>query len=66
MHGSSSSSSLESYVAAAVKGQLQSGKAGNASSVNGGSGAQFNVNGNGGGEGQLNGAAKELSKVKLQ
>uniref|UniRef100_A0A383VEW1 ADP,ATP carrier protein n=1 Tax=Tetradesmus obliquus TaxID=3088 RepID=A0A383VEW1_TETOB len=71
VHASSSSGSLESYVAAAVNGQLQqSGKAGSASSVNGGSGAQFNVNGhgvNGLDDGQqLNGAAKELSKVKLQ
>jgi hypothetical protein len=66
MHATSSSGSLEAYVAAAVKGQLQHGKAGSASSVNGGNGAQFNVNGNGPSDGQMNGAAKELSKVKLQ
>ncbi|WIA35409.1 hypothetical protein OEZ86_003854 [Tetradesmus obliquus] len=55
---------------AAAAALQQSGKAGSASSVNGGSGAQFNVNGhgvNGSDDGQqLNGAAKELSKVKLQ
>ncbi|WIA15212.1 hypothetical protein OEZ85_001890 [Tetradesmus obliquus] len=55
---------------AAAAALQQSGKAGSASSVNGGSGAQFNMNGhgvNGSDDGQqLNGAAKELSKVKLQ